>query len=166
MINPRFKNVFRFNHGSICGAWNNAVSFNSTSEGRITVQNLFFHAKAEDTVCVREVSRAGRTLTTTNEKNEMRVIVLAIKSFCCVEKHTGMEAKIGDLVYVTQSRENALCLSRYFQGVHFCVFCKAEDNKIPLKLHVTTTTQTRHWDTLVWVVYILVIIWISIWAFV
>lgn len=57
-----------------------------------------------------------------------------------------MEPKLGDLVCVSQSRGNAMCLSRclYFQGVYVCVSCKAEDNKITLEFNVEDVKSHQH----------------------
>lgn len=124
MINPRFKNEFTFNHGSFCGAWKNAVSFNSTSKSKITEFSLPCRGCGYSLCYCAKITRAERTFTTTNEEKTRckgslcwLYIVLA-----------AMEGKVVDLVYVTRSREMyCVWAGVAFSRSIFSIVCKAEE---------------------------------------
>ena len=149
MINPRFKNVFRFNHGSFCGAWKSAVSFNSTSKGKITEFSLPCRGCGYSLCYCAKVTRAERTFTTTNEENTS-----CEGSLCRLYSAlAAMEGKMVDLVYVTRSRQMyCVWAGVAFSRSIFSILCKAEDKKITLEWQVKCVTVTQRGRILIWVV--------------
>lgn len=99
------------------------------------LQNSFFHAEADDTVCVICRSQPSRKDFCYNkwEKPDVRDIVFGHTVLTAVMERFWIKAKMGE--WVMETCTIWACVGIFKCG-NFCVFCKAKDRKVTFKLHV------------------------------